>query len=118
MRGITGFLLATLAMAGSGPAFAATFALQCEMAGEANETTFLFDTRKSEVLARQPGRGAVLAKFETVEMTYAEVTFARYGMMGNATRKYQVSRSGGPLYESRKRGGWSDWEKIGSCRRL
>ena len=115
MRSMFGLVLAVLMVTASHPALAATFTLQCHVDGEEHDYTFLFDTRKSEVLSRRPGQGADLAKYQKIEITLAQVTFARYGMMGSATRKYRTARAGGAMYESRKKGSWSDWKQVGHC---
>lgn len=116
MRVWIGFLVLVAAIAGAAPAFAALFTLRCTIEGEPHSLDFLFDTRSSEVLQRRVGADAAqLAKYKTLEMTYNEVIFGKFALIGEPRQKYKVSRSGGPIYESLNKGGWSDWTQVGTC---
>lgn len=99
------------------PAEAAVFTLRCTIAEEQGEMDFLFNTRDPEVLQRRVEGGVQLAKYQTLEMSYAQVIFAKYALMGKPKLRYKVARNGGPLFRSVRKTAWSDWEQVGTCRK-
>lgn len=99
------------------PANAAYFTMRCTIDGIDGEVDFMFDTRSPEVLQRRVDGGVLLAKYKTLEMTYAEVIFGKFALMGQPKQRFKVSRGGGPLFESLRGATWSDWKPVGQCRK-
>lgn len=99
------------------PAHAALFNLRCAIEGQEFEIEFLFNTNDDEVLQRRVGAQVQLAKYQTLEMTYAEVVFGKFALMGKPKQRYKAKRQGGPIFESIRKGSkWSDWKEVGTCR--